>query len=92
MKATLKEKRPIVWKDAEKPLEAVLKEQKVIEYYVIKVMTDGDQGFLKIYQTVLLANCLSESDCGVDDLNKETDSNFPMKRRSLYLFFLLCNI
>ena len=60
-----KEKRPVVWANAEELLDYVVSDRKIIGHRNVKVMMDGGQGFLKV--------CLSvfpEIDQLSDDNNK----------------------
>ena len=43
-----KEKRRVIWTNAEKIVESVLEKRNFVDNYTIKVMADGGQGFLKV--------------------------------------------
>ena len=42
-----KEKRPVIWTNAEKIVESVLEKRNFVDNYTIKVMADGGQAFFK---------------------------------------------
>lgn len=79
-----KEKRPVVWADAEELLNAILEERGETGNVLIKVMADGGQGFFKICLTIFPEKYSPELDCNIDDSDQETGYNSPIKKRSLY--------
>ena len=48
-----KEMRPVVWADTEKLIETVLDKRYFVGDYLVKVMTDGGQGFFKICLSIV---------------------------------------
>lgn len=71
---SVQEKRPCVWTDAEKMVEAVVTAREIIGNYTIKVMADGGQGFFKICFSVLPESDL-ELECSHHDYETETERN-----------------
>lgn len=74
-KKKIKEKRPVIWADAETLVETVIEERNLIGGYTIKVMADGGQGFLKICFSILDDQLIEESSDSIDD------SGIPAKRK-----------
>ena len=81
-KSECKEKRPVVWADAEELVEAVISERKITGRHVIKVMADGGQGFFKICFTILPESYLAENEYTFP-IDLEYDG-VPEKKRKLY--------
>ncbi|CAH1109213.1 unnamed protein product [Psylliodes chrysocephalus] len=51
-----KEKRTVIWANAEELIESVIEKRKLEGFYLIKIMADGGQGFFKVSMTILPAN------------------------------------
>lgn len=81
---TGKEKRPVVWADAEELLEAIINHRNLTGNIIVKVMADGGQGFLKISMTVLPENYAPDLDRSIDDSSFDEDLDLPIKKRRLY--------
>lgn len=61
-KIPLKQKRPVVYANAEEVLETVIEHRKIIGNVLIKVMADGGQKFFKISLSILPENYDPDSD------------------------------
>ncbi|CAH0559569.1 unnamed protein product [Brassicogethes aeneus] len=53
---SLKQKRTVVWADAEELVEMVLNERKLIGNYTVKIMADSGQGSFKISMSIVPEN------------------------------------
>lgn len=71
-KSMLKQKRTVVYADAEELLESIVEKRQVIGHYQVKIMADGGQDFFKI--------CMSILPQFVDEEN----GKLPFKKRKLY--------
>ena len=70
-----KEKRPVVWADAETLLETVVSKRHIIGNYVVKIMADGGQGFFKICMSVMPENQVDQ------DNSLGENGEVPVKKR-----------
>ena len=77
-----KEKRPVIWANAEELLDSVLQKRNLVGNCLIKIMADGGQGFFKICMTILPENYSPELDCSIGSDSEEDD--VPIKKRKLY--------
>lgn len=66
-KITLKQRRPVVWANAEEILNTVIDKRGLIGNYLVKVMADGGQGFFKIGMTIIPEDYISESIADSDE-------------------------
>ena len=69
-----KEKRPVIWTNAEKIVEYVLEKQNFVDNYTIKVMADGGQGFFKVCFSIVPVT---------PEPDEDLDVNVPTKKRKL---------
>ena len=70
----VKEKRPVIWTNAEKIVESVLEKRNFVGNYTIKVMADGGQGFFKVCLSIIPVTSEPDEDLYV---------NVPTKKRKL---------
>lgn len=73
-----KEKRPVVYADAETLLDAVLEAREEFGEFEIKLMADGGKGFFKISMSILPKGANDES------YDSDTEEPPPKKKRSTY--------
>lgn len=76
-----KEKRPVVWADAEEVVEKFLEERNLIGNYTVKVMADGWQGFFKICLSIIPEDYESFDN---DDTNFESEKKEELKLTSVH--------
>lgn len=69
-----KEKRPVIWTNAEKIVTSILEKRNLVGNYTIKVMADGGQGFFKICLSIIPVIPESDEDLSI---------NLPTKKRKL---------
>ena len=69
-----KEKRPVIWTNAEKIVESVLEKRNFVDNYTIKVLADGGQGFFKVCFSIVPVT---------PEPDEDLDVNVPTKKRKL---------
>ncbi|CAH1106006.1 unnamed protein product [Psylliodes chrysocephalus] len=70
-KNPVKQKRPVIWGNAEEILDTVISKRNLIGNYLFKIMADGGQGFFKVCMTIIPEDYLSES---IADSNEDHSS------------------
>ena len=87
---SIKQKRPVVYADAEELLDAVIEERNLVGDVIIKVMADGGQGFFKISLTILPENYSLETDTSIENTEDYVEddnlifNNLNNQKRTLY--------
>ena len=74
----MKEERPVVWGDAEEPVDAVFDNRNFVGDYVIKIMADGGQGFFKICLPIFPPSTESK-----DSSEESLFDNIPAKKKKI---------
>lgn len=91
---TGKERRPVVYADAEKLVEEVVNQRKIEGYYTVKVMADGGQNFFKVSFSILEND--DEDDSEYEDFesmsSEKTTLGDKAKSTSVLRVILICII
>ncbi|CAH0560139.1 unnamed protein product [Brassicogethes aeneus] len=75
-KCLVKQRRPVVWGNAEEILQNIIDRRNLIGNYGVKVMADGGQGFFKISMSVIPKSYISEC---LSDQHGESSSSKKIK-------------
>lgn len=96
---TTKEKRPVVWADAEELVEKVLEEREHVGNHFVKVMADGGKGFLKICLSIFPESYISDEKENSDELDQKRTRysdggsiSKDQKLSSVYKTIILCMV
>lgn len=92
-----KEKRPVVWADAQELVNKVITERHLVGNYCVKVMADGGQGFLKICLSIFPESIFTDENENSDEPEKKRTRysdggsvSKDLKLTSVYKTILLC--
>ncbi|XP_043473381.1 uncharacterized protein LOC122505669 isoform X2 [Leptopilina heterotoma] len=80
-----KEKRPVVFADAEAIVSKIIKLRNLIGDYHIKILADGGQGFFKMFLTLISQNYNLENENNTaNEINENVDPESPTEKRCRY--------